>query len=334
MIINKISPEKISSADKYPTRQQGNIRLAALEIKRRMRQAREEVLQLIDTIPVKSIEVSRLQANDVSYVYELSGTRFLEVELELRNIIAKWLEVQDQTGKPARWFFDPYVTKAYTDGTALSAGNIAAALESAGADPILLSQMQLETIMFSQPYRRRFELVLSRTFNDMAGFADDNGRELGQILASGVAGGQSPRTLAKQIEREFDFVEGYRALRIARTELNTAFNVAREEQTKDARDRLGVEVKVMHISSLLEGRTRPHHAERNGSLHTPEAQALWWSDGTNRINCYCTTVEIVFIDGEPLQVELIKRVRAKGAKFLGIDKQWPDGIQPDKKAAE
>lgn len=330
MIINKIRPEP-TAADKFPTGQQRNTKAAAAEIKRRMKQAKIEVLAVFNSIPVKRIEVSRLQANQVSYIYELSATRFLEVELELKRIIASWLEVQDATQRPARWFFDQYIGKAHTDGTGAALGNIASALESVSADPVLLGQVQLENVLLSEPYRRRFELVSARAFNDMIGFADENGRKLGQILGNGVAGGQSPREIARQLYREFDFIEGYRALRIARTEVNAAFNKAREEATKDARDRLGVEMRVMHVSSLVEGSTRLHHAERHGGIFTPEDQSLWWSQGSNRINCLCTTVEIVFVDGKPLQEALIKRTRAKGARFLGIEKEWPDGIQPDKK---
>ena len=328
----KFSPEP-TQAEKYPTRQVTNIKKAQAEIKRRMREAKKQVLALVDSIPVKSLAVSQFVQNEITYIYELSATRFLEVEQEIRDIISEWLEVQNETQKPARWFFDPYTSKAYTDGTAVSAGNIAAQLGSVDADPFLLSQVQLENIMLSQPYRRRYELVSSRAFNDMVGFADENGARLGQILAQGVAGGQSPREISKLIEKEFESIEGYRAQRIARTEINAAYNTAREEMTQDARTRLGLDVRVMHVSALLEGRTRKDHAARHGSIYLPAEQKLWWSQGANKINCYCTTVEIVYIDGKPLQEDLIKKTRARGEQFLGIEKQWQDGIQPDKKGA-
>jgi len=323
----------ISSADKYPTRQQGNIKAGAAAIKQRMLSAEDEVLALFDSIPVKSINVNQLQNNELYYQYELSATRFLQVEEDIKSIIAKWLEVQDVTQKPARWFFNPYLDKAYSSGTAASLTRMTSALEStAFADTFdgqfLMSQLDYENVLLSEPYRRRIELVAARTFNSMAGFADENGVRLSQILAQGVAGGQSPATISTLMQKEFEDIQGWRALRIARTEINTAHNVARSDASKDARDRLGVELKVMHVSALLET-TRKHHADRHGLLFTPEAQDLWWSIGANRISCYCTTVEIIFINGEPLQKDLIKKTRAKGQKYLGIEREYEDGINPD-----
>lgn len=325
----KFSPEP-TQAEKYPTRQVTNIKKAQAEIKRRMRQAEKEVLALVDSLPVKSLAVSQFVQNEITYIYELSATKFLEVEQEIKDIVARWLDVQNATQKPVRWFFDEYTSKAYTDGTAVSAGNIASQLSMANVEPFLLSQVQLENIMLSQPYRRRYELAASRTFNDMVGFAGENGARLGQLLGLGIAGGQSPREISKQIEREFEMIEGYRAQRIARTEINAAYNTAREEMTQDARTRLGLDVRVMHVSALLEGRTRKEHAARHGSIYLPAEQKLWWSQGANKINCYCTTVEIVYIDDKPLQEDLIKKTRARGQQFLGISKTWADGIQPDK----
>lgn len=308
--------------DKYPTRQQTNIKAGARAIAERMRKAESEVLAALDSIPVSSIEVNRLANNELYYRYELSATQFLQVEQDIKDIIARWLEVQDRTGRPARWFFDPFINKAYGTGTAASLTRISSSLSStAAADTVdgqfLMSQLQYENVLMQPQYRDRIALVAARTFNDMIGFADGNATKLAQILASGMAGGKSPAVIARQMQDEFNSIAGWRALRIARTEINTAHNQAKHDQTIDARDRLGIEMKVMHISALTES-TRLHHAERHGLIFTPEAQKAWWETGSNRISCYCSIVEIVYIDGKPVQKALIKKVRAKGEKSFGL----------------
>ena len=115
----------------------------------------------------------------------------------------------------------------------------------------------------------------------------------------------------------FDQIEGYRALRIARTEVNHAFTEARYEHSKDVRDRLGLEVKAMHVSALVDS-TRPNHAARHGKIYTLEDQRTWWSEGSNLISCLCSTVEVVFIDGEPTQEKMIERQRKRGEQYFSM----------------
>jgi SPP1 gp7 family putative phage head morphogenesis protein len=322
-----------SNRDNYPTQQQANIKAAVRAISHRMRNAESDVLAILDAIPVSSIKVNQLANNELFYRYELSATRWLQTEQDIKDIIARWLEVQDQTGKPARWFFDPFIDKSYESGTKASLTQISSALSAVITDdnPLgmsLLTQLDYENVLMQPQYRDRIALVAARTFNDMVGFADSNGLKLAQILAAGMAGGKSPAIISRQMQDEFASVQGWRALRIARTEINTAHNQAKYDQDIDARDRLGIEIKEMHISALTET-TRIHHAERHGLLFTPEAQKAWWETGGNRINCYCSVVTIVLIDGVPVQKSLIKKTRAKGQKYLGIERKYDDGINPD-----
>lgn len=320
-----------SSADKYPTRQVTNIKAAHADMRKRLFQAEDEVLSLLESIPV-TISMSAnthfpqlLDAvNRTTYTYELSPERLLGINNTIYDIIAKWLEVDNPEQKPVRWFFDAYLTKSYQSGTELAIGNITSAMQAySGTDQI---QMQLESYLFSQPYRSRIELVGARAFNDMVGFAGENAAKLGYLLANGVAAGQSPRTIAKLLQDEFEDISGWRALRIARTEINNAYHQSRLDASEDAKNRLGIELKVMHISALLDS-TRLHHAERHGKLYDPQEQREWWAVGANSINCYCTSSEIIFIDGKPLQLDLIAKVRAKGVKMFGLS--YDDELQKE-----
>lgn len=303
----------MSKSNKYPTGQVTRIKKAAAAIAERCRGAEAEVLELAQAIPVREIT-----ANAANYVYELDPQRLLLVDDQIRAIINRWLGLETLT---PRWFFADYIGPAYQQGTAEATARIAALLEGQQIG----AAFQLESVLLSEPYRRRVELVMARSFNDMRGFAGEAANQLGAIIGNGVAAGISPREIADQIAANFDKTAGWRALRIARTEVNTAYNTARTEATVDARDRLGVEIKVMHRSALLLERTREDHAERHGKIYTPEDQTRWWSQGANRINCYCTTMEIVYINGEPLNKALIERYNKQRQKFLGrSDNATPD----------
>jgi SPP1 gp7 family putative phage head morphogenesis protein len=175
--------------------------------------------------------------------------------------------------------------------------------------------MHLDSVLTSPEYTRRFEIIAARAFESMQGFAGQAANDLGRILGEGVALGQSPRTIARDIRKKFDQIQGYRALRIARTEVNQAFTEARYEESKDVRDRLGLEVVQMHVSALVDN-TRPTHAARHGKLYTLEEQREWWSEGSNRIQCLCSTVEVVMVNGKPTQQKLIDRQRKRGEMFF------------------
>jgi SPP1 gp7 family putative phage head morphogenesis protein len=290
-----------------PTGQAGNRRKAKADISSRIKQAREPVLALLDAIPVRSVTI-----NKVAYEYDLSGSRLLQLQDEIQTIINNLLEINTPE-KPARWFFDSYLQPSYSQGTAASAVRMRSLALSANIP--VASQLDIQNILLSPAYMRRFELVSARSFKNMRGFAGDAAADLGRILGEGVALGKSPRTIGAEIRRKFEQVEGYRALRIARTEINTAFTKARAEQTKDARDRLGLEVKVMHLSALAPT-TRSWHAARHGHIYTVEQQDEWWAKGTNRINCLCSTVEILYLNGKPMQQDIIDKQAARGKAYF------------------
>lgn len=286
-----------------PTGQSGNTKRAKAAIAARMRGARPEVLKVLDSIPVQAITAN------ASYVYELDATRYQLVVDEIQRIIDRWLDISRITGKPARWFFDTYTGRAYQQGTVLASSNIAAQV------PEQAALLDAQAILNSQPYQRRIALVFARSFNNMRGFAGQAAEDLARVLANGVAEGASPRRIAASIGQVFDDVEGYRALRISRTEINKAYTEARNDMAGDARQRLGLDVRVLHVSALVDA-TRASHAARHAHIYTPADQKKWWDTGTNRINCLCSALEIVFVDGEPLNKKLIERYKIRGDQYF------------------
>jgi SPP1 gp7 family putative phage head morphogenesis protein len=294
-----------TAREKDPTGQGGNRKAAKADIARRIRALREPVLDIIDTFPIESITV-----NEARYQYRVLPERMASLFDELQGYFYRALELDNFN---RGWFLNEYLGKAWQQGTVQAFTRLKAVAESVAPD--VSEAMNLDSVLSSPEYARRFELISSRAFENMKGFVGQAATDLGRILGEGVALGQSPRNIARDIRKKFKQIEGFRALRIARTEVNHAYNEARYEETKDVRDRLGLEIKIMHVSALVDA-TRPSHAARHGKIYDLESQRRWWQEGGNRINCICNAVEIVFIDGEPTQKKLIEKQRKRGEAFF------------------
>jgi SPP1 gp7 family putative phage head morphogenesis protein len=307
MIINKLTRIVPTRREKDPTGQAGRRTRAKADIAKRVRELRDQVLDILYSIPVQSIQV-----NKTTYRYDANPDRIDSLFDELLGIFYQVLELN----QPRRaWFFNDYLGPAWQQGTAQAFERIKTLAEAAVPD--VGEAMQLDSVLSSPEYTSRFEIISARAFENMKGFAGQAAQELGGILGRGVAMGESPRTIARDIRRKFKQVEGYRAERIARTEVNNAYTEARYETNRDARDRLGLDVMVMHVSALVPN-TRPTHASRHGRLYTLEQQRSWWSEGSQKINCLCSTVEVILIDGEPTQQKLIERQRKRGKAYFAM----------------
>lgn len=296
--------------ERDPTGQAGNRLRAKSEISRRVRALREPVLSMLDAIPVERITI-----NKSTYEYRIAPDRLASLFDELQLYFYQALELETFT---RGWFLNEYLGQAWQQGTVKSFSRLKTLAEAVAPDRAEL--MQLDSVLTSPEYAQRFEFISARAFENMKSFSGQAAADLGRVLGSGVALGQSPRVIARDIRKKFEQIEGYRALRIARTEVNNAFTEARFEQTKDVRDRLGLEIKQLHVSALVDS-TRPSHAARHGKMYTLEQQREWWQLNSNKINCLCSTVEVVFIDGEPTQKKLIERQRKRGEQYFAMHPQ-------------
>lgn len=304
MANKRILPTRL---EKDPTGQAGNRLRAKREISRRVRTLREPVLSILDAIPVERITI-----NKSTYEYRIAPDRLASLFDELQLYFYQALELETFT---RGWFLNEYLGQAWQQGTVKSFSRLKTLAEAVA--PNRAELMQLDSVLTSPEYAQRFEFISARAFENMKGFAGQAAADLGRVLGEGVALGQSPRVIARDIRKKFDQIEGYRALRIARTEVNHAFTEARYEQSKDVRDRLGIEVRVMHVSALVDS-TRPTHAARHGKIYTLEEQREFWATGNSLINCLCSTVEVAMIDGEPTQKKLIERQRKRGEMFFAM----------------
>lgn len=302
---------KASRIDKDPTKQAGNRRRSVTDINRRLLGAYRQVLDLYKDLPKEFV------SNKTTYRYLLDDFRLQSVDERIRQIINDWFDTSTDTRPPNFWF-NRYVGFAYDMGTSDSTDRLSLLGQQAGIfSDYELSQLDVEQIYQQPLYKRRIELVYGRAFNEMKGFSGNTATDLARVLSQVVADGRSPRDAQRMIKSRFGVARS-RAERIARTEINRSYNVARHENNKELSKRLEIDMRVAHRSSLVPT-TRLTHGARHGNIYTLEEQQEWWDQGSNRINCLCSTTEVVFDkEGKPLSNGLVDKMKKQR-------KQWFPG---------
>ena len=277
-----------------------------------MRKAKAEALREIkryaDSIPRTFTEVSEsVITNRRVYLYELNDK---DPYLTVREIIERWFGTAGDRPNP-RWFFELQVEQVVRRATVTGAERINQLSGAAG----LNQPYQVQALLLSQPYQERIRRVSQRVFEEMKGFTTDTANDLARTLSDQMAAGRGVERVKRQIADRFD-VSMSRAETIARTELATAHRGARREQTKDARDRLGLDVREQWISQLAPT-TRSTHAARHLKFYTPEQNAAFYLVDGNAINCLCNQqTAMIAKDGTVLGARKMSERDKKLVKYL------------------
>lgn len=261
--------------------------------------------------------LARVALSTRAYIDALDQIEFVAIATNARyefrtlpNILSQILELTGQLvdslftegGQRNLWFSVGYVVPAYEKGTGQAWRNLGVqSTQYASTRPTIQSLLQ------SEPYQNRIGLIRAREFENMKGLSATIKQNMSQQLTAGLAQGIGPREIAKNLTEQAG-IEESRANRIARTEVNQALRTARLDESQDAKQRLGILLKVMHLSALSPT-TRATHAARSGNLYTVEEERDWYADDGNAINCKCSQTEVV-VDkqGQPLSKGLIDRV--------------------------
>jgi SPP1 gp7 family putative phage head morphogenesis protein len=100
------------------------------------------------------------------------------------------------------------------------------------------SKTQFLKDTFGQAERlSKVELIYERAYSDLKGITDTMGTKMSRVLANGLANGQAPAKIARDMREEIGSLTRSRALAIARTEIIHAH----AEGQLDSFDMLGIE---------------------------------------------------------------------------------------------
>ena len=284
------------------TGQQRRVKGAINEFARRMRKVRAGMLKILADQRYQVITLNSFGINATTYQFLLDDSVLSRIDLEIAYLID---ELMDEGTPQTNWFVKGYAEPAYVNGLAMTHANLSVQSASYAA-----SRPTLESVLMSPAYKSRIGLVRARVFSEMKGLSDTMKGDLSATLSRGMAAGQNPRKIAKDIEQRVG-VSTSRANRIAQTEIVGAMRTARREEAKQAQIELGIMSKMMHLSAL-KSTTRESHRARHARLFTIQEVADWYAIVPNPINCYCSQVEVLVDEkGNPLSPGIIERAKRK-----------------------
>lgn len=303
-----------------PTGQGVNRRKSKKRLQNRLEKAKREIKALFREIPKRRrTQVKIVNQDQVIYDYDLTPEQREIFEAEVRRILDEDLETQGDR-VPPEWFWKQDVELPYRQGTTeelvqfnqmISAAVVAGVLVR-GLPP---QRVAPELVLFSQPYLEALNNAYVSNYSVIKTLSSRTASQVIQTVNLGIQAGNTPTDIAVAINGRFD-VAVSSAERIARTEVNKAYNDARMNAVEIAADQSGLRAGVLHISALTPT-TRDTHAARHGLAYTTAQQMEWWNTGSNRINCLCTTRSVLIDNnGKVVQKEEQEDIREEGKQFF------------------
>lgn len=304
-----------------PTGQVKTRRRASRRLQRRLNLAQTAIKRLFREIP-RTRRQKTILTNQVIpvYDYQITASEFEELERRITSTLGdQLLETANFNRMSPNWWWLVVVERPYREGTAEEIvefnRQITRELVRIRAERGLVTQrLEIGDVLQSQIYLNALSNVQVSNFSVIRSLTETTANQVIQAIQLGISAGQPPSEIAKSITSRFDVAKS-RAERIARTEINKAYNDAKLNATVIAAEQTGLRAGVLHLSALSTT-TRATHADRHGNAYTVDQQRQWWNTGSNRINCQCST-RSVLIDrqGNVIDVELQEEIQAERAFF-------------------
>jgi len=293
----------------------------ALILDRRLTISEKAIKVLFRAIPKKrkSKAVIANAETTVFYEYAITDAEISQVGKSIEFILNNEL-LETQVGDvPVNWYFKPVIEQEYRRGTAEELINFNQLIAGAAIAGVLVKGLPprpvpIEQVLLSEPYRNALNKVYVSNFESIKTLSQRTSSQVIQRINAGIEAGSTPTVIAKEISERFD-VSRSSAKRIARTEINQAYNLAKTNSVDIASEQTGLRSGVLHISALTTT-TRNSHANRHGNIYSTVDQNQWWSRNANRINCLCS-VKSVLIDkqGKAVDIESQEEIKAERSFF-------------------
>lgn len=282
------------------------------KLRKSMKRVGQRVKVLFNKIPVEQTTPDEagiaVNAEEKLYRYYISPFELNNLSVELQKIILAEMGDGD--------ILAPYIVSSFNLGTSQAIANLVA---QAPEYPVTA-----ERAILSRSHQVRVNIVNSRVFEEMQNLNSEMRTNLNRVLSQGMQNGKNPRDVARQIYEQIGIPEwnsgdnkaSYaRALRIARTEMNSAHRVAGQVQDQEA-NALGINTGMMWFSALSPT-TRDSHARLHGRIMTRQEINDLYSQSGFGVNCKCSQKSIVLNeDGQPRNPDFVKRIKDTGKKFF------------------
>lgn len=323
-IARQSKPLKANKAGKTkadPTGQQKNRKKGTLTLDRRLNKSEREVKALFRAIPKKrkSKAVIANAESTIFYDYGISEIETIQLQSSIEFILNNEL-LETQTGvMQMNWYWKDNIEQPYRQGTAESLVSFNQLIAGAAIAGVLVKGLPprpvpIEQVLLSQNYREALNKVYVSNFESIKTLSQRTASQVIQRINAGIDAGDTPTVISKTISERFDVARSS-AKRIADTEINKAYNDSKIRANDVAASETGLRAGVIHISALTTT-TRNTHAARHGNAYTTVDQLQWWDNGSNRINCKCTTISVLIDSkGKVVQTETQEKIKAEKAFF-------------------
>lgn len=291
----------------YPTGQNPRIKAFYGELRRRLRKSYKAVAEY-----ARNLKPQIVQLNATGYQYQIDPLLMSQINSYIEALLNEIIYGNAQGEWSAGWWANAYASGAYQQAAEQVAAQAQLLAADAGVTQELpsLQYLRAEAVVMEPGFQRRLGSVYARLFEDMKGFTDVDKRNMAGIITRGMAAGQSPRVIAREMEKK-GLEQDWRCLRIASTEVNQAYRQGSWDETDAVNDEVFGDsdyvMKVMHMSALLPT-TRRDHAARHGTICTPAEEREWFATKATggAINCHCSQVDIIVNKktGKPMNTKL------------------------------
>lgn len=303
MNIKSIMPR----SKQYPTGQNPRIKAFYGELRRRLRKSYKAAAEY-----ARNLNPQIVQLNATGYQYQLDPLLMSQINSYIEALLNEIIYGNARGEWSAGWWANAYASGAYQQAAEQVVTQTQLLAADAGVTQELpsLQYLRAEAVVMEPGFQRRLGSVYARLFEDMKGFTDVDKRNMAGIITRGMAAGQSPRVIAREMEKK-GLEQDWRCLRIASTEVNQAYRQGSWDETDAVNDEVFGDsdymLKVMHISALLPT-TRRDHAARHGTICTPAEEREWFTTKATggAINCHCSQVDILVNKktGKPMNTKL------------------------------
>lgn len=248
------------------------------------------------------------QVNASAYIYDMTAQQLADL-LERVQII---LDDHLLGGFSQDMWALAYVAEEYQRGTLNAFTNLSV------QSPVYASQTTLSQLLSSPAYQNQIAAAYVSTYSDWVGVSDKARADLANVISDAIGRGVNPKETARLISKRLD-VSMSDAKNIAQTEQVGALREAQWSETTWAKDRLGLNTGLLHLSAL-KPTTRQTHAFWHGKVRTVEEVREWYSVNGNKYRCYCSQIPAILNDkGEIVNEGLAIKLEGERKQWQSVD---------------
>ena len=224
------------------------------------------------------------QVNAGTYIYDMSAAQLADLLERVQIILDDHLL---DGGSQNLWALS-YVATEYERGTRQAFTNLSVQSSVYG------QQTTLQQLLSSPAYQNQIAAAYVSTYSDWRGLSDAARADLANVISDSIGRGVNPLETAGIISKRLD-VSMDRSKNIAQTEQVGALRKAQWLETDWARERLGLNTRLLWLSAL-KPTTRRWHAARHGNTYTTEEVEAFYVVNGNRYRCYCSQIPVILDD--------------------------------------